>query len=81
MTYKRKYELINREHNILKEHKINLYKHRYHVITSMNMTKNVLHYLQSLVKGINIVDEAEQNVDKELLAITSVRYLLRYYEY
>lgn len=76
MMFKHKYEFIKREHKILKDHKIDLYKHRYHVITCMNMTKNVLHYLQSFAKGINIVDEAEQNVNKDLATITSVRYLL-----
>lgn len=81
IIFKRKYELINREHEILKEHKIDLYKHRYYIITCMNITKNVLLYLQSLMKGINIVDQAEHSVDKELAAITSVRYLQLYYEY
>lgn len=66
------------EHEILKEHKIKLFKNRFDVIASMKITENMLHYLKYKTKGINIAKQAEQNADKEIAGIQIVRYLFLY---
>lgn len=75
LTFKRKCRFLKWEHVILKKHKIILYKYRFDIITSMKVTENMLHYLKFKVKGINIVKEAEQKIEKELAAIQTVRFL------
>lgn len=75
LKFKRKCRFLKWEHDILKKHKIPLYKFRFDLITSMKITENVLNYLKFKMKGINNAEQAEQNVDKELAAIKFVRYL------
>lgn len=77
LMFKRKCRFLKWEHAILKNHKITLYKHRCDVITSMKVTENVLRYLKFKSKGMNIANEAEQKVEKELAGIQIVRYILR----
>ncbi|XP_060871614.1 cilia- and flagella-associated protein 43 isoform X4 [Metopolophium dirhodum] len=69
LKFKRKCRFLKWEHDILKNHKIPLYKFRFDLITSMKITENVLNYLKFKMKGINNAEQAEQNVDKELAAI------------
>ncbi|XP_060835448.1 cilia- and flagella-associated protein 43 isoform X2 [Rhopalosiphum padi] len=69
LKFKRKCRFLKWEHDILKKHKIPLYKFRFDLITSMKITENVLNYLKFKMKGINNAEQAEQNVDKELAAI------------
>lgn len=57
----------------LKEQKIELYKYRYNYITTMKMTNNILDYLKYKEKGINIANQAEQNVEKSLKGMQIVR--------
>lgn len=75
LMFKRKCRLLKWEHAILEKHKITLYKHRCDVITSMKVTENVLRYLKFKSKGMNIANEAEQKVEKELAGIEIVRYI------
>lgn len=72
LKFKRKCRFLKWEYDILKKHKITLYKYRFDVITSMKVTENMLHYLKFKGKGINIAKQAEQKVDKELAAIQIV---------
>lgn len=76
LKFKRKCRFLKWEYDILKKHKITLYKYRFDVITSMKVTENMLHYLKFKGKGINIAKQAEQKVDKELAAIQIVSYLM-----
>ncbi|XP_016656351.2 cilia- and flagella-associated protein 43 [Acyrthosiphon pisum] len=69
LKFKRKCRFLKWEHDILKNHKMPLYKFRFDLITSMKITENVLNYLKFKMKGINNAEQAEQNVDKELSAI------------
>lgn len=80
LMFKRKCRLLKWEHDILKNHKIILYKYRLDVITSMKVTENMLHYLKFKAKGMNIAKQAEQKVDKELAGIQIVSDT-HYYDY
>lgn len=77
MAFKRKYQILKREHENLKEHKIKLYNHRYLYISSMKMTKNVLNYLKCKKNGINVIEYTEQNIDSTILSIKTVRYFFK----
>lgn len=79
LSFKRKCRLLKWEHEILKNHKINLYKNRFDVIKLMKITDNMLHYLKYKAKGINISKQAEQKVEKELAGMKTVRHLLYYF--
>jgi len=74
LKFKRKCRFLKWEHDILKNHKIPLYKFRFDLITSMKITENMLYYFKFKIKGIHITEQAKQNLDKELSAIKFVSY-------
>lgn len=76
LKFKRKCRFLKWEHDILKKHKIALYKYGFDVITFMKVTENMLHYLKFKGKGINIAKQAEQKVERELAAIQIVSHIL-----
>lgn len=62
------------KHDIIKNHKLVLYKYRFDFIKAMKVTENMLHYFKYKVKGINIAEKAKQQIDDQILTIKTVRY-------
>lgn len=75
LKFKCKHRLLEWEYEMLKNHKIQLYTFRYDFITSMKITENMLYYFKFKIKGINITEQAKQNLDKDLSAMKFVSYL------
>jgi len=74
LRFKCKHRLIEWEYEILKNHKTQLYTFRLDFIKSMKITENMLYYFKFKLKGIDITEQAKQNLDKELSAIKFVSY-------
>jgi len=74
LRFKCRHRILEWEYKILKNHKTQLYKFRFDFITSMKITENMLYYFKFKMKGINITEQAKQNLDNELSAIQFVSY-------
>lgn len=73
IALKKKMLPLKPKHGILKEHKVPLIKYRHHYISTMHMSKNIMLYLECTASGIDMVEQAKQQLDQELLNIKYVR--------
>lgn len=69
---KRKCQLSIIEYDVLKNHKLALYKHRKNYIKSLKITENMARYLKFKDKGVNFTKHFEQKIEKRCEDIKNV---------
>ncbi|XP_050530954.1 cilia- and flagella-associated protein 43 isoform X2 [Daktulosphaira vitifoliae] len=66
LKYRRKCNLLEWKHLLMKDYKIKMCEHRFNVISSMKVTSNIIDYIKYQSKGINIAEYAQHRVENQL---------------